>query len=428
MTTLQSFTSSAETLQDHIDDGLPGTEGIRFSPLLDRLAGELKVAPRRPTFLVSAPGRTELAGNHTDHNHGRVLAASVQLDTIAVVAPRDDLRVTFASDGFPLVELDLRDLRPRENERETTAALVRGVAAAIHETGGQIGGFDAAASSRVAAGSGLSSSASIEVLIGTLIDHAWNSGEIGPTRVAIAGQRAENRYFGKPSGLMDQVACATGGVVAIDFKDNDNPVIGRLEVSFSDAGLALLVVDTGANHADLTHEYAAIPAEMRAVAEHLGVSVLAETAEDAVLAELKGLRSALGDRAVARALHFFGETERVRKMVTALKDGDLERYLQFMADSGRSSGMFLQNCAPASVPNDQAVVIALALTEKFLGSAGLRFGRDAACRVHGGGFAGTIQVLLPTDNVSAYREFIEGLLGLHAVTELVIRSIGAIAW
>jgi galactokinase len=428
MTTIQSLTSSTEALAGHINQKLPGTEAARFSRLLETLTADLQVAPSQQAFLVSAPGRTELAGNHTDHNHGRVLAASVQLDTIAAVAPRDDLHVTFASQGFPRVELELSDLEPRDDERETTAALVRGVAAAIHEAGGMVGGFDAAASSRVGAGSGLSSSASIEVLIGTILDHAWNSDRIGSTRVAIAGQIAENRYFGKPSGLMDQVACATGGVVAIDFKDNDNPVIERLEVSFTDAGLSLLVVDSGANHADLTDEYAAIPAEMRAIAAHLGVPVLADTTQDAVLSELKTLRSAVGDRAVARALHFFGETERVGRMVAALKNKDLESYLRLMADSGRSSGMFLQNCAPASEPTDQAVVIALALTEQFMGSAGLRIGRDAACRVHGGGFAGTIQVLLPTEKASSYREFIEKILGFHAATELAIRSTGAVAW
>jgi galactokinase len=386
------------------------------------------VAPGRSVFLASSPGRTELAGNHTDHNQGKVLAASVQLDTIAAVSPRDDMRVTFASDGFPLVELDLGDLAVRKAERETTSALVRGVGAALQEAGWRIGGFDATVSSLVAAGSGLSSSASVEILVGTILDHGWNSDRIGPTAIALAGKVAENRYFGKPSGLMDQVACATGGVVSIDFKDNDNPIIERLDVDFTGAGLSLLVVHTGAGHADLTDEYAAIPAEMGAVARHFGSAVLAEVAEEDLLAELGTLRAALGDRAVARALHFYGETARVEQMVAALATRDFDRYLQLMSDSGRSSGIYLQNCAPATSSDEQAVVIALALTERFLNSAGLRFGREAACRVHGGGFAGTIQVLLPTDAVAAYRGFIEGALGERALTELEIRSTGAIAW
>jgi len=428
MTTLQSLADSQDVLRRHLADALPDADVTRFVPLLHRLGDEILVAPERAVFLASAPGRTELAGNHTDHNQGKVLAASVQLDTIAAVAPRDDMRVTLASDGFPLVELDLEDLTEHETERETTTALVRGVGAALKEAGWKIGGFDATVSSLVAAGSGLSSSASVEVLVGTILDHAWNSGEIGPTGIARAGKVAENRYFGKPSGLMDQVACATGGVVSIDFKDNDNPIIERLDVDFADAGLSLLVVHTGASHADLTHEYAAIPGDMGAVARQFGAAVLAEVPQEDVMAGLGRLREALGDRAVARALHFYGETARVAQMATALKKRNFDRYLELMSDSGRSSGMYLQNCAPASTPDDQAVVIALALTEWFLISAGLRIGRDAACRVHGGGFAGTIQVLLPADVVPAYREFIESKLGERALTELEIRWTGAIAW
>ncbi|MCK4514207.1 MAG: galactokinase, partial [Spirochaetaceae bacterium] len=286
MTTLQSLTESKDPLRRHLADTLPDADAARFSLLLNRLKRELHVAPERPVFLASAPGRTELAGNHTDHNQGKVLAASVQLDTIAAVSPRDDMRVTLASDGFPLVQLDLKDLAVRETERETTAALVRGVGGALVEEGWQIGGFDAAVSSLVAAGSGLSSSAGFEVLVGTVLDHVWNSDEIGPTGIALAGKVAENRYFGKPCGLMDQIACATGGVVSIDFKDNDHPIIERLDVGFADAGLSLLVVHTGAGHADLTDEYAAIPAEMGAIARQFGAAVLAEVPEADVIARL----------------------------------------------------------------------------------------------------------------------------------------------
>ncbi len=428
MTTLQSLTESEGPLRHHLAGALPDADAARFSPLLNRLKDEIHVTPERPVFLASAPGRTELAGNHTDHNHGKVLAASVQLDTIAAASPRDDMRVTLASDGFPLVELDLEDLAAREIERETTAALVRGVGAALKEAGWRIGGFDATVSSLVAAGSGLSSSAGFEVLIGTILDHGWNSGQVGPTGIARAGKVAENQYFGKPCGLMDQVACATGGVVSIDFKDNDNPIIERLDVDFAGAGLSLLVVHTGAGHADLTHEYAAIPGDMGAIARQFDAAVLAEVPEADVLARLNQLREAVGDRAVARALHFYGETARVQQMATALRERDFDHYLELMSDSGRSSGMYLQNCAPANSSDEQAVVIALALTERFLTSTGLRIGREAACRVHGGGFAGTIQILLPTDAVAAYRKFIESVLGERALTQLEIRSTGAIAW
>jgi len=428
MPTLQSLAGSEQKLRRHLATALPESDPARFSQLLNRLGNEINVAPERPVFLASAPGRTELAGNHTDHNHGKVLAASVQLDTIAAIAPRDDMHVTFASDGFPLVELDLHDLTVHENERETTTALVRGVGAALKAAGWQIGGFDAVVSSLVAAGSGLSSSASVEVLVGTILDHGWNSDAIGPTGVALAGQVAENRYFGKPSGLMDQIACATGGIISIDFKDNENPIIERLDVEFAEAGLSLVVIHTGASHADLTDEYAAIPGDMGRIARHFGATVLAEVAEKDLLAQLGQLRSASGDRAVARALHFYGETTRVEQMVAALRQRDFDRYLELMSDSGRSSGMYLQNCAPATAPDDQAVVIALALTERFLRSAGLSIGRQAACRVHGGGFAGTIQVLLPTDTVDSYREFIENLLGERTLTRLEVRPAGSLAW
>jgi galactokinase len=404
---------------------LPGGESRRISSLATRLHEELGVEPEREVCFASAPGRTELSGNHTDHNGGRVLAASVQLDTLAAVSPREDMRVRLVSEGFPAVDIDLGNLEPHTDERERTAALVRGVAAGLRERGNTIGGFDAALSSTVAAGSGLSSSASVEVLVGTVMDELHNGGRAGPTRVAIAGQHAENTFFGKPSGLMDQLACATGGIIAIDFANETQPRITRVNASFDEAGFALLVVNTGGSHADLTSEYAAIPAEMRAVAAHLGAQTLSGSDEASLLDRLDEVRSAVGDRAVARALHFYAECRRVDRMVAALSAGDFASYIANMADSGRSSGMFLQNCAPASQPDDQAVVVALALTERFFCNAGLRSGHDAACRVHGGGFAGTIQVLLPASHADRYTAAMEGFLGPEAATRLLIRSEGA---
>ncbi len=426
MSSLESLASSADTLASALRPILPSARPERFHTLVTRLRDELGVAGSAGLWLASAPGRTELAGNHTDHNRGRVLAASVALDSIAAVARRDDGVVRLASEGFPLVEVDVTDTSVRETERETTAALVRGMAAGFVRDGYDVCGFDATASSTVLAGSGLSSSASIEVLIGAIFDALANDGRVGSTKVAQIGQFAENTYFGKPSGLMDQVACATGGVVAIDFAA-DEPRIERVDADFAAAGLSLLVVDTGANHADLTDEYAAIPADMRAVAAALGGEVLRDVDAATFFAAAPMLRREVGDRAVSRAIHYYDENARVDRMVRALREDRVDEYLALMADSGRSSGIYLQNCVPVKNPGEQGVVIALALTEHFFADAGLRNGVHGACRVHGGGFAGTIQVLLPSDRVDAYTSFMSEHLGNEAVTPLEIRNLGALA-
>ncbi|MFW5689454.1 MAG: galactokinase, partial [Spirochaetota bacterium] len=282
--------------------------------------------------------------------------------------------------------------------------------------------------STVLPGSGLSSSASIEVLIGAIVNALYNEGKVGTTELAKIGQFAENNHFGKPSGLMDQVACATGGAVTIDFADREHPVIDRIDVSFEDAGLALVVVDTGANHADLTDEYAAIPADMRSIAKALGGEVLRDIPAATFHTAVPMLRRELGDRAVARGLHYYDENRRVEAMVEGLRTRRLDEYLALMADSGRSSGIYLQNCVPVKHPDEQGVVIALALTEHFFLERGLQSGRDAACRVHGGGFAGTIQVLLPSQHVDAYNEYVSGFLGERALTRLGIRPVGAVAF
>lgn len=428
MSTLETLLSSAQewSLEQALARSFPEAEPDRYHDLLVRLRDELGVGGDREIWAASAPGRTELAGNHTDHNRGKVLAASIDLDSIATIAPRPDTVVRLSSAGFPLVEIDLADTGVRDEERESTAALVRGVAAGFAREGLAVGGFDATASSSVLTGSGLSSSASIEVLIGTIFDAVYNDGNAGATRVAQIGKFAENTYFGKPSGLMDQVACATGGVVAIDFGGAD-PIVERIDIDFADAGLALLVVETGANHADLTDEYAAIPADMRRVAAAMGGEVLGDVEPHAFFAAVPMLRREAGDRAVNRAIHFFDENDRVERMVASLREGRFGDYLALMADSGRSSGMYLQNCVPVSNPGEQGVGIALALTEHFFAGSGLRTGVDAACRVHGGGFAGTIQVLLPAGRADAYAAFMADQLGTEAVTPLSIRTHGALA-
>ncbi len=403
------------------------TAGNRFRVLIERMHDEFGADSSSPVWLASAPGRTELSGNHTDHNNGKVLAASIDLDSIAAAIARDDEVVRVSSEGFPVAEISLADLEPRHAEQESTAALIRGVAAGFRRDNYRVGGFNATVSSTVLPGSGLSSSASFEVLVGVILDAMYNHGDVGTTRIAQIGQFAENHYFGKPSGLMDQVACATGGAVSIDFGDPGEPKIDRIDVSFEDAGLALLVVDTGANHADLTDEYAAIPSDMRSIAGALGGEVLRDIRPQDFYAALPELRRTLGDRSVARAIHFFDENVRVEQMIDALQRRAFGEYLALMADSGRSSGLYLQNCVPVSNPGEQGVVVALALTEHYFLSSGIRIGVDGSCRVHGGGFAGTIQVLLPGDHVERYESYITDHLGKQAVTGLSIRNSGAIA-
>ena len=432
MSTIRSLLDDIDRLEPRVaaalQEVLPGAESERYARLVARLAEETDAAGDDEVWLASAPGRTELAGNHTDHNHGRVLTASISFDSIAAFGARRDNHIVFKSEGFAGVDIDLDRLDPHPEEEGTVASLVRGVASGCTELGMKIGGFNASAASRVLTGSGLSSSASIEVLIGSMLNALYNESSADIVTIARAGQLAENRHFGKPSGLLDQLGCASGGIVGIDFEKPTDPSIEQIDVSFGDSGLALLVVDTGADHADLTDEYAAIPADMRAVARELSVEVLREAAPESFYAAIPALRAAVGDRAVARAIHFYQENERVVEMVAALKSGAMDEYLALMADSGRSSGIFLQNCAPAGNPREQGVVMALAMTEKILKEAGLRVGRDAACRVHGGGFAGTIQVLLPVDRVANYRGAMEEWLAPGAVSELEIRRIGAVAF
>lgn len=398
---------------DHIAE-----QSERYLVLMDQF--QQKFSRQHPQ-LFSAPGRTEIGGNHTDHNHGRVLAASVNLDSIAAASKSDSATVTIYSEGFdrPFV-VSLSELNMQKVERGTTCALIRGIAARFEQLGYQIGGFNACISSRIMVGSGLSSSASIEVLIGAIFNALFNNNQISAETLALAGQYAENEYFGKPCGLMDQIACAVGGIVAIDFENPQYPLIKKVKFDFSTTGYCLAVVDTGGNHADLTDDYAAVPAEMKAVAQSLQAEVCRELAWHDVLKNIQALRTKVGDRAVLRAMHFLGENERVLEQIQALENRDFAHFLELIQASGNSSFRWLQNCYSVKNTAEQGVTLALALTEHFLHD-----GRKGACRVHGGGFAGTIQVFLPENQLQKYVSLMESVFGKKSVVPLSIRPVGA---
>lgn len=367
---------------------------------------------------VSAPGRTEVAGNHTDHNHGRVLAAAVNLDTVAAVTPNDKSIVTLYSEGYdkPFV-VDLNDLEPKKSEYETTDGLIRGVAARMKELGYVIGGFDAVVCSTVFKGSGLSSSAAFEVLICAVIDSLYNGFVVDAKKRAQIGQYAENVFFGKPCGLMDQMASSVGGLVAIDF-GKDDPVVTAMKFDFEAAGYVPAVVSVGGEHGNLTADYAAIPAEMKSVAEALGGKVLADIDPKVMEEAIPQLKNKVKDRAILRALHFYDENERVDKLVAALEDGDITTFFEMLIASGESSWKLLQNLYVAGSDNEE-MPLALELSRRMLEGCG-------AWRIHGGGFAGTILVFLPKDMVVEYTERMNAVFGEGAVTPLMIRADGAV--
>ncbi len=368
-----------------------------------------------PVWLVSAPGRAEIGGNHTDHNRGRVLAASVSLDTLSAVSPRQDMTVNLRSEGYPALSLSLEDLAPRPEEKGTTAALIRGVAEGMARQGLTVRGFDAVVSSTVASGSGLSSSAAFEVLVSAILDQLYNGFSMEDTARARIGQYAENVHFGKPSGLLDQMASAAGGLVAVDFA-REEPGITRLSYDFAARGYALAVVATGDSHADLTDDYAAIPAEMRQVAALMGQEVLRQVRPEEFLTALPGLRGKVSDRALLRAIHFFGENERVDAQVDALRRDDIDAFLAQIIASGRSSFMYLQNVYAR--PETQALSLALALAEELLAGRG-------AWRVHGGGFAGTTLNFVPLDLLDDFVREMNAVFGHGAAQVLNIRPVGA---
>ncbi len=370
--------------------------------------------------VLSVPGRTELGGNHTDHNRGKVLAATINLDSIAVAAANNTNTITVLSAGYAeAFEIDLNELEPKREERGSTTALIRGIAACLKDSGYSVGGFNAQIFSDVLPGSGLSSSASFEVLVGALFNKLFNNGNIPPEVLAKAGRFAENMYFGKPCGLMDQLTCAVGGIVAIDFKSEEHPVIKRINFDFSSQDVALAIVHTGGNHTDLTGAYAAIPAEMKAVASILGKRSLREISEKKFRRKIPEIRRQAGDRAVLRALHFFQENERVEAMADALEKGKIADFLDLVNASGNSSFKWLQNIYVTNNSRKQDIALALGLSERFISRAG--FG---ACRVHGGGFAGTIQVFLPKKDLAEYKQLLEPVFGEKSVRELFIRPMG----
>ena len=368
-------------------------------------------------YHFSAPGRTEIGGNHTDHQHGCVLAAAVDMTTTAEVTLNGTKRIRVNSEGYKPVEIDLSDLAVKGSEKNTTAALIRGVAAAFAQRGYKLAGFDAKVSSTVLPGSGLSSSAAFEVLIGRILNGLFADNAVSAIEIAQIGQYAENVYFGKPSGLMDQMASSVGGLVFIDFADPKRPIVEKIDHDFAHCGYTPCILDSGADHADLTDEYAAIPQEMRSVARCFGKEVLREVNEAEFYAQLKQVREQTGDRAVLRAMHFFDENRRVLEQVQALKNGDFEGFLAGVRASGRSSWMLLQNIIPLGSTAHQQMALAQALCEKLLDGRG-------ACRVHGGGFAGTILAFVPDEMLGQFRSGAEAVLGEGSCHVLSIRQTG----
>ncbi len=373
-------------------------------------------APRR---YFSAPGRTEIGGNHTDHQRGRVLAAAVNLDTVAAVRENGTDEIRILSRGYPMSVVNVGELTPKAEEINSTPALIRGVAARFAQLGCEVRGFDAYCESTVLPGSGLSSSAAYEVLIGTIVNHLFFDGKVSQPEIAKIGQYAENVFFGKPCGLMDQTASAVGNLVTIDFFDKENPVIRPVQFDFGACGHALCIIDSGADHADLTDEYAAITRELKEICAYFGKDVLTQIREADFFAAVPALRQRCGDRAVLRAIHFYSDTARVPKQVAALESGDFAEFLRLIKESGRSSWMYLQNVIPAGYKAHQDMAVALALCEHLLQGEG-------AFRVHGGGFAGTVQAFVPFHKLESFRSGIDAALGRGACHVLSIRPEGGV--
>ncbi|MBE6727727.1 MAG: galactokinase [Ruminococcaceae bacterium] len=367
--------------------------------------------------LFSAPGRTEIGGNHTDHQHGCVLAGSVDLDVIAVVSTNDDGVVRIKSEGYPMDEIDLDDLNINKSEIGRAASLIRGVCAAFRNNGYNVGGFDAYTTSNVLKGSGLSSSAAFEVLVSNILNGLFNDAKVDAVSIAKFSQFAEREFFGKPCGLLDQMASSVGGFTYADFNDPANPIIEKIDLDLHDFGFTLCVVDTGGNHADLTQDYADITIECREISNYLGVNFLRDADEDVFRADIAAIRSKCGDRAILRAFHFFNEQRRVECQRSALKSGDFSEFLKYVNASGESSYKFLQNLYSNSNTSEQGLSLAIALTQEYLDDCG-------ACRVHGGGFAGTIQCYVPNDGLDGYIEMIESAFGKGSCVPLNIRPVG----
>lgn len=386
----------------------------RISRLLDtfrELFGEAK------PLLYSAPGRTEIGGNHTDHQHGKVLAASVNMDMLAAAAENGSNVVNVKSEGYDMFSLELGQMEPVAGEEGSTAALVRGICSIIAGRGYELRGFDMCVSSQVMQGSGLSSSAAFEVLVGAVVGGLFCDDALSATELALIGQQAENRFFGKPCGLMDQMASAWGGIIAIDFKEPAAPEVKRVDFDFAAAGHSLCMIDVKADHANLTHEYAAIPGELSKVAGFFGKKVLREVAEAEFISSIPELRAAAGDRALLRAMHVYSENRRVDALCRALEQGDFQRFLNVVRESGRSSWMYLQNVVVTGSTGEQSAALALALCDSILGERG-------AFRVHGGGFGGTVQAFVPDDMLDEFKAGIEKVFGAGSCHVMKIRSRG----
>ncbi|MED9923503.1 MAG: galactokinase family protein [Faecalibacterium prausnitzii] len=391
------------------------SEAARYTAVLDGL--EKTFGSHSEAGLYSAPGRTEIGGNHTDHQHGRVLAGSVNIDMIAAAAPNDKNQLRVQSEGYDLCVIDLNDLEARKEEENTTASLLRGECAAFTQRGAKLAGLDVYISSNVPKGSGVSSSAAFEVLIGVILNDCFMTEKVSPIAIAQIGQWAENVYFGKPCGLMDQMASSVGNIITIDFASPAKPVVEPVAVDFSKAGLALCILDSGADHADLTDEYAAIPAECRAVAAVCGGEVLRDVPFETFLAKLPECRRQCGDRAVLRAFHVYADNDRVAKQVAALHDGDFGTFLSLVNESGCSSWEYLQNVIPAGYKEHQEVGVTIAAAKHLLGDKG-------AVRVHGGGFAGTVQAFVPVEMLDEFKAGMETILGEGRCHVLSIRPEG----
>lgn len=400
----------------YIDERQISYQKDRYTKAIERFEAQYGEGP---VVIYSAPGRSEVGGNHTDHQHGEILAASINLDAIAVTRPLAQDVVRVVSDGYDEIVIDIKQLGLIEEEKETTAALVKGVLAGVRKRGYQIGGFESYITSDVLIGAGLSSSAAFETVIGTILSCLYNDGSISSTEIAMIGQYAENVYFGKPCGLMDQMACATGSLVHVDFLNPEEPKVERIAFDLNQYGYSLCITDTKGSHADLTADYAAVPEEMKRVAAFFGKEVLRTVSEEDIIKNLPKLRIETGDRSVLRALHFINENKRVGQEVEALKREDISTFLKLVEASGNSSFKYLQNVYSNSDVQQQNVSLALQLSEMALKD-------DGVCRVHGGGFAGTIQAFVKNEAVTRYREVMNRVFGDGACSVLKIRKYGGI--
>ena len=425
MTKINNLIEKIDSGKNPLFQDLYGTDEAVLKEQADRYAALMnefeKTYGADDVQLFSSPGRTEIGGNHTDHNFGRVLAGAVNLDNIAVAAANGTDKIRVKSVGYPAFEVDLSDLEIDKSNFYTSSSLVKGICARMKEKGYQIGGFDACVEGRVPKGSGLSSSASFEVLMGTIINKLFNNGKMSAVENAIIGQWAENNYFGKPCGLMDQTACSVGGLITIDFKDPANPIVKEVDFDFVSTGFSLVITDVGGGHDDAAsqEEYASLPTEMKAVAAELEAGVLREVSWEQVMEKIPEIRKKTGDRAILRAYHFFGDNQRVVDQVAALENDDFQAFLKMVVESGYSSYMYNQNIYDVVHKHEQVVSMALALSEMVLKGSG-------AWRVHGGGFGGTIQAFVPQDKLSEYVNALEHVYGKGSCHKLFIRNQGSV--